>query len=250
MNISSNYGLIIFLIVCFAFPTQAQRPKIGLTLSGGGAKGLAHVGVLQAIDSAGLKIDYITGTSMGSIIGAMYATGYSGNQIDSIAKQLNWDELLSGKAKFSDVGMEEKDEFGRYSIEIPVEGLKPKMGTGLIESEEVWLQFSDIFFHVYDQKDFSQFDIPFKCIATDLTNGKAVVLSSGELVKALRSSMALPSAFTAVEYGDTYLIDGGIVRNFPVSDVIEMGADYVIGVNLFTGLDHARDLNSALDVMY
>ncbi len=244
-----SFFVAIFLLFA-ALSAQAQRPKIGLTLSGGGAKGLAHVGILQAIDSAGLEIDYITGTSMGSIIGAMYATGYSGNQIDSIAKNLNWDDLLLGKPKYSDVGMDEKDEFGKYSFEIPMEGLKPKMGTGLIESEEVWLQFSDIFFHVYDQKDFSKFDIPFKCIATNLSNGEAVVLSSGQLVKALRSSMALPSAFTAVEYGDTYLIDGGIVRNFPVSDVIEMGADYVIGVNLFTGLDHASELNSALDVMY
>ena len=250
MKSLSIFIIVIVLTFSFVNSANAQRPKIGLTLSGGGAKGLAHVGILQAIDSAGLKIDYITGTSMGSIIGAMYAIGYSGNQIDSISKGLNWNELLSGKPKYTDVGIDEKDEFGRYSLEIPFDGMKAKMGTGLIESEEVWLQFSDIFFHVYDQTDFLKFDIPFKCIATDLSNGDAVVLDSGQIVRALRSSMAIPSILTSVEYGNTQLVDGGIVRNFPVSDVIEMGADYTIGVNLFSGLVKADELNSAIDVMY
>ena len=242
--------IIVTSLLLLANQATAQRPKIGLTLSGGGAKGLAHVGILQALDSAGLKVDYITGTSMGSIVGAMYAIGYSGNQIDSISKLLNWNDLLSGKPKYTDVGIEEKDEFSRYSFEIPFEGAKAKMGTGLIESEEIWLQFSEIFFHVYDRTDFSSFNIPFKCIATDLSNGSAVVLDSGQIVKALRSSMAIPSVLTSVEYNNTQLVDGGIVRNFPVSDVIEMGADYTIGVNLFAGLVNADQLNSALDVMY
>lgn len=242
------FTTIVFLISVLTL--FAQRPKIGLTLSGGGAKGLAHVGILQAIDSAGLKVDYITGTSMGSIIGAMYASGYSGNQIDSIAKRLNWEELLSGKPKYSAVAIEEKNEFGKYSLEIPMKGFKPILGTGLIESEEVWLQFSEIFFHVYDQKDYSKFDIPFKCIATDLSNGNAVVLDSGEIVKSLRSSMAIPSIFASVEHANTHYIDGGVVRNFPVSDVREMGANYVIGVNLFSGLETVDNLNSAIDVMY
>lgn len=243
---------IISILLAFSFvnSVNAQRPKIGLTLSGGGAKGLAHVGILQAIDSAGLKVDYITGTSAGSMIGAMYAIGYSANQIDSIIRGFDWDLLLSGKPKYTDVGIDEKDEFGRYSFEIPFDGMQAKMGTGLIESEEVWLQFSDVFFHVYDQTDFLKFDIPFKCIATDLSNGNAVVLDTGQIVKALRSSMAIPSILTAVEYGNTQLVDGGIVRNFPVSDVIEMGAEYTIGVNLFTGLVEANELNSAIDVMY
>ena len=240
---------ILFLFI-FENNIIAQRPKIGLTLSGGGAKGLAHVGILQALDSAGLKIDYITGTSMGSIIGAMYSIGYTGNQIDSISKLLDWDILLSGKPKYTDVGIDEKDEFNRYSFEIPFEGTKAKMGTGLIESEEIWLQFSEIFFHVYDKTDFLEFNIPFKCIATDLSNGNAIVLDTGQIVKALRSSMAIPSVLTSVEYGNTQLVDGGIVRNFPVSDVLDMGADYTIGVNLFSGLVKADKLNSALDVMY
>lgn len=242
--------IFIFIITFNIINTYAQRPKIGLTLSGGGAKGLAHIGILQAIDSAGLKIDYITGTSAGGFIGAMYATGYSGNQIDSIIRDFNWDEMLSGKPKYKDVGIDEKDEFDKYSIEIPFDGVNAKMGTGLIESEENWLQFSDIFFHVYDQTDFSKFNIPFKCIATNLSNGKAVVLDTGQIVKALRSTMAIPSVLTSVKYDSMQLIDGGIVRNFPVSDLKKMGADFTIGVNLFSGLVDAEDLNSAVDVMY
>jgi NTE family protein len=228
----------------------AQRPKVGLVLSGGGAKGIAHIGVLKAIDSAGLKIDYVTGTSMGSIIGAMYATGYSGNQIEKITRKLNWDELLSSKPIYKDVSIDEKDEFGQYSAEIGIKDHKAKFATGLIDSQELWLILNRMFLPVYNIKDFSKFNIPFKCIATDLSNGKSVVLSKGDIVTAVRSSMAIPSVFTAVDYEKTKLVDGGIVRNFPVTDIKEMGADIVIGVNLFTGLPDISKLDNMLDVFY
>jgi NTE family protein len=244
------------LLLCFCFLLLsanylwAQRPKVGLVLSGGGAKGIAHIGVLKAIDSAGLKIDYVTGTSMGSIIGAMYATGYSGNQIEKITKDLNWDELLSGKPIYEHVSIDEKDEYGQYSVEIGVKDRKPQFATGLIDSQELWLILNRMFLPVYNIKDFSKFSIPFKCIAVDLSNGRPVVLSKGDIVTAVRSSMAIPSVFTAVDYENTKLVDGGIVRNFPVKDIKEMGADIVIGVNLFTGLPDISKLNNVLDVFY
>ena len=103
---------------------------------------------------------------------------------------------------------------------------------------------------MYDVKDFHQFPIPFQCVATDLSNGKAVVLSKGEIVKSIRSSMAIPGVFSAVSYENTKLVDGGIVRNFPVQDVVKMGADFVIGVNLFNGLSHSSNMRTAFDVMY
>lgn len=238
------------LMLLSATSLWAQRPKVGLVLSGGGAKGIAHIGVLKAIDSAGLKIDYVTGTSMGSIIGALYATGYSGNQIEGITKKLNWDELLSSKPIYKDVSIDEKDEFGQYSAEIGIKGNKAQFATGLIDSQELWLVLNKMFLPVYDIKDFSKFNIPFKCIATDLSNGRAVVLSDGDIVAAVRSSMAIPSVFTAVDYEKTKLVDGGIVRNFPAKDVKEMGADIVIGVNLFTGLPEIDTLDNVLDVFY
>lgn len=243
-----QYAMLCWL--CCATAMQAQKPKVGLVLSGGGAKGLAHIGVLKAIDSAGLKIDYITGTSMGAIIGAMYAAGYSGIEIEEIAKNMNWNEILAGKPPYKNISIEAKKEYENYSLEIPFEGLKPRAFTGMREPQEVWLKFSEVFFPVYDIKDFSKFQIPFLCIATDLSNGKAVVLKDGDIVKAIRSSMAIPGVFSAVDYENTKLIDGGIVRNFPVRDVVHMGADYVIGVNLYSGLAHSSDMKTALDVMY
>jgi len=242
------YLILFFTIILIT--ASAQRPKIGLSLSGGGAKGMAHVGILKAIDKAGLKIDYITGTSMGSIIGAMYAAGYSAEQIDVIARDLNWEKLLSGKPSYNDINLFEKDEYENYSVSIPFNKGKPVFNTGMIESEEIWLQFSEIFFPVRHIKNFDEFNIPFKCIATDLSDGSAVVLDKGDIVFALRASMALPGVFPAVPYQNTELVDGGIIRNFPVVDLKGMGADYLIGVNLFSGLAEAKDLNSVLDVMY
>lgn len=241
----------IFLLFFYTnFLWSQQRPKIGLVLSGGGAKGIAHIGVLKAIDSAGLKIDYVTGTSMGSIIGGMYSIGYSGNEIEKITKKLKWDELLSGKPIYKYVGIDEKDEFGQYSAEVGIKKGKLQIGTGLIDSQELMLVLNRIFLPAYNIKDFSKFNIPFKCIATDLSNGKAVVISDGDIVKAVRSSMAIPSVFTAVDHQKTKLVDGGIVRNFPVKDIKEMGANIVIGVNLFTGLPDIEKLENVLDVFY
>jgi len=229
---------------------MAQRPKVGLVLSGGGAKGISHIGILQAIDSAGLKVDYLTGTSMGSIIGGLYSIGYSGKDIEKISNHLNWDAILSNKPNYSQIGIEEKGEYGKYSVEFGLKEGKPQLGTGLIESETLWLTLNELFMPVYNVKDFSKFNIPFKCISTDLSDGNAVVHSKGEIVTAVRASMAIPSVFTAIDYDSTKLVDGGIIRNFPVTDIKAMGADIVIGVNLFTGLPDISKLNNLLDVFY
>lgn len=246
----NNLKLILFIAILTPFTSLAQRPKVGLVLSGGGAKGISHIGILQAIDSAGLKIDYLTGTSMGSIIGGLYAVGYSGKQIEKISDNLDWDAILSNKPNYTDISIDEKDEYGKYSLELGIKNFKPQIGTGMIESEELWLTLNELFMPVYNIKDFSKFNIPFKCIATDLSDGKAVVLSKGEIVIAVRSSMAIPSVFTAIDYDSTKLVDGGIIRNFPVTDIKKMGADIVIGVNLFTGLPDISKLNTMLDVFY
>lgn len=241
--------LFISIIISFAILAQ-NRPKIGVVLSGGGAKGLAHIGILKAIDSAGLKVDYVTGTSMGAIIGAMYAAGYSGNEIDSIGRKINWMDVVMGTTNFQNIAIQDKAEFENYSLSIPFVKWKPYVRTGIIESQEIMLTLSDIFFPVFEVDNFNEFDIPFKCVATDLSDGNAIVFDHGDIVTAIRSSMAIPGVFSAMKYKDTKLVDGGIVRNFPVKDVREMGADYVIGVNLFSGLTHANDLTSFVDVMY
>jgi NTE family protein len=226
-----------------------QRPRIGLVLSGGGAKGLAHIGILKAIDSAGLKVDYITGTSMGSILGALYAVGYSADSVEKIARGIDWDLLLSNQSSMRGVIMDEKDEYGRYDIELPWADHWFRFSTGVIEGQELWLKFAELFRPVYNIKDFSHFSIPFKCIATDITSGEAVVLDTGEIVSALRASMAIPSVFTAVEYGGRKLVDGGVVRNFPVRDVREMGADIVIGSDLSGPPRTPDQVTNALQVL-
>lgn len=213
-----------------------KRPRIGLTLSGGGAKGLAHLGILKAIDSAGLKIDYITGTSMGAIMGSLYAIGYSADSLLHIARNVEWDVLLRNGADLRSLFMEEKEESSKYVIELPWINHRFQLSTGLLEAQELWLKFSELYFPVYQIKDFDDFSIPFRSISTDVGSGNAVVMDRGEIITAIRASMAIPSVFTAVDYDSLRLVDGGIVRNFPVKDVKELGADYVIGSNVATGL--------------
>jgi len=232
-----------------AVSPAGQRPRIGLVLSGGGAKGLAHIGILKAIDSAGLKVDYITGTSMGSILGGLYAIGYSADSIEKITRRIDWDLLLSNQSSMRSMIMEEKDEYGKYDIELPWVGHWFRFSTGVIEGQELWLKFSELFRPVYNIKDFAHFSIPFKCIATDITSGEAVVLDTGEIVSALRASMAIPSVFTAVEYGGRKLVDGGVVRNFPVRDVRGMGADIVIGSDLSGPPRTPDQVTNALQVL-
>src|SRR6187402_3391148 len=210
-----NPFYLFFLLLFMAGTCDAQRPKIGLTLSGGGAKGLMHIGILEAIDSAGLKVDFITGTSMGSVVGGLYASGYSGNDIEAIARDLDWNILFSTAPRLNAIGIEEKDEFNKYALEVPFENGKFKIGTGIIEGQELWLKFAELFYPVYDISDFSKLPIPFKCIGTDVSTGDAVVMERGNIITCIRASMAIPGIFTPVQYEGKTLLDGGVVNNFP-----------------------------------
>lgn len=227
----------------------AQRPKIGLTLSGGGAKGLAHIGILKAIDSAGLKIDYITGTSMGSVVGGLYAAGYSGDAIETLAKGINWKTVFSNAVQMRSFIMEEKSEYGKYALELPLKGNKLKLPTGVIESQELWLELNELFYPVLDVRNFDSLNIPFRCIATDLETGEAYVFKSGSIASAVRASMAIPGVFSAVERDGKYFVDGGVIRNFPVRDVKDMGANYIIGVSVSQPLDSAKKLDNAFKIL-
>jgi len=248
-----KYFLIPFLCTTFSLSIAGQeanvRPKIGLTLSGGGAKGLAHIGILKAIDSAGLKIDYITGTSMGAIMGSLYAAGYSGNEIERMARKIDWDVLLSNQISLPVLSMEEKEEYNRFNIELPYINKKIRLPSGVIKGQELDLKFSELFAPYYQIKDFNKFKIPFKCMATDLETGELVVLENGNITSAVRASMAIPSVFTDVTIDGKRLLDGGLVRNFPVKNVIEMGADYVIGSNVSSGLSKKDKINNPVDVI-
>lgn len=244
--------IILFFFFLFSDASAQQtssRPKIGLTLSGGGAKGLAHIGILKALDSAGLKVDYITGTSMGAILGALYSIGYSGKEIEALCRNMDWDALLSNQVPLQALSMEEKNQYSRFALDLPYYNNKVRLPTGLIQGQELSLKLSELFFRVYKEKNFSSFPIPFKCMATDLETGDLIVLDTGDIVTAIRASMAIPSIFTAVTIGNKKLVDGGLVRNFPVKNVKEMGADITIGSNVSGGLSSKDRILSPIDVI-
>ena len=248
-----KFFLTLFCCFYLLSYTVAQdnhaRPKIGLTLSGGGAKGLAHIGILKAIDSAGLKIDYITGTSMGAIVGALYATGYSGKDIEALRKYIDFDVLFSNNVPLQTLSMEEKDQYSRFAIELPFINNNIRLTTGVITGQELNMKFSELFFHVYNIRDFDHFKIPFKCMATDLETGDLIVMDTGNIITALRATMAIPSVFSAVTRDNKKLVDGGLVRNFPVKNVKQMGADIVIGSNVTSGLSKIDKIKNPVDVL-
>lgn len=244
-----KYLFFFLLTLATALSVMAQRPKIGLTLSGGGAKGLGHIGILKAIDSAGLKIDYITGTSMGSVVGGLYAAGYSGDSIEKLARNINWKLIFSNSVQMRSFIMEEKSEYGKYAIELPLKGTKLKLPTGVLESQELWLKLNELFYSVLNVRNFDALSIPFRCIGTDLQTGEAHVFKSGSIVTAMRASMAIPGVFSTVESDGHYYVDGGVVRNLPVKDVIKMGANYVIGVSVNQALDSAYKLDNAFKIL-
>ncbi|MCC6413465.1 MAG: patatin-like phospholipase family protein [Saprospiraceae bacterium] len=241
--------LLAFSLLLSSALFSQTRPKIGLALSGGGAKGLAHVGVLKAIDSAGLHIDYVTGTSMGSVVGSLYSIGYSADSIEKLARDIDWSILLSNQTTLRSLIMEEKDEYGKYTIELAWDKNGLRLPTGVLEGQELWIKLGELFSPAYNIQDFSKFPIPFLCIATDIATGEAVVLDSGSLVTAVRASMAIPTVFTAVEIDGRKLVDGGIVHNFPVRELTDLGADFIIGSSVSSGLlqsDEVTDVTSIL----
>ena len=206
-----------------------KRPRVGLVLSGGGALGMAHVGVIKVMEEAGLRPDYITGVSMGSIIGGMYSLGYKADSLYKILIAMNWDALLANKIPENKIILLEKKNFYNSSLSLPVSFSKVILPSGLINGQMIENSLSFYAWPAADINDFSKFPIPYMCIGTDLITGEKVDLKSGYLPDAMRASMAVPSIFTPIKIDTAFLIDGGFLRNFAASEVREMGADIVIG---------------------
>ncbi|MCF6360842.1 MAG: patatin-like phospholipase family protein [Cyclobacteriaceae bacterium] len=229
--------------------TKAQRPKVGLVLSGGGAKGMAHIGVIKAMEEAGLYPDYITGTSMGSIIGALYAIGYSADEIKELSLAIKWEDVLTNDIPLDKVAFEEKSFYGRYFIELPIQNKKIGLPQGLIEGQELTMLLNKITRPAHGITDFHKLPIPFECIAADIETGKAVVLKSGSLALAMRASMSIPTFFTPTTIDSTLYVDGGLIRNFPVQEAIDMGADIIIGVFVSSDLAKKEDLTNMVSIL-
>jgi NTE family protein len=224
--------------------------SIGLTLSGGGAKGFAHIGVLHVIDSIGLRVDYISGTSIGAIVGAMYATGYSAKEIEEIALSVDWRGVFGLRPALDYVHIHNRRSSGRNIVEFPLKSTGIQFRTGFIQGQQLWSLLEKLFFHVRGIDDFNNFMIPFACVATNIETGEEVVMNKGDIVTALRASMSMPAVFEPVTRNDMVLFDGGTVNNFPVDVAREMGADYVIGVYVSDGLRSADELRTPVEVIY
>jgi NTE family protein len=228
--------LPVFSINSTAQAGTATRPKIGYVLSGGGAKGMAHVGVLKVLEEVGLKPDVITGTSMGSIMGGLYSMGYSAGEIGHIIGTVDWGKVLTNEIPADQVIMRRKHEYRRFLLEMPIYEGKPELPSGLIEGQKLSELFSELSWRQAGVDNFSEFPVPFTCIATDILTGEMVEINSGDLSSAMRASMAIPSVFTAVSRDTSHiLVDGGVRRNFPVQEALDMGADIIIGV--YVGFD-------------
>ena len=229
---------------------ETKKPKIAVVLSGGGAKGVAHIPLLQTLDSLGIVPDLIVGTSMGSLVGGFYAMGYSGDSIADITRNANWDKLLGGKTLLKDVGVEEKGEFGRYLLSLDVKNGKPKTSSAIINDQYLREFFANLTYPVYRINEFDDLPIAYRAVATDIVNGEEVVIKDGSLALAMRASMSIPSVFQPVPYKDVLLVDGGIVNNFPVDVAKAWGADIIIGSDVGGGMKPKEELEGFTSILF
>lgn len=243
-----SYALLLSFQKSYAQDTVKQ-PKVGLVLSGGGAKGFAHIGVLKVLEEAGIKIDYIGGTSMGAVVGGLYASGYNAQQIDSIFKKTDFDELLQDYIPRTSKSFYERKNDEKYAISLPFTNFK--VGIPLAFSKGIYNYnlLNRLTHHVAAINDFSKLPIPFLCVATDIETGKEVILKNGYLPQAMLASSAFPSLFSPVEINGQLLIDGGVTNNFPVEEVRKMGADIIIGVDVQDDLKNRNALHEATKIL-
>ena len=246
-------------------PATSTRPRIGIAFAGGGAKGAAHIGVLKVLEEVGIPIDYVTGTSIGSIIGGLYSLGYSAEQMDTLISGMDWGIYLSNRMQRRGMSSVEKEDDSRYLINVPFNvgtlnrnmrqenneirnrmkavrrndvpteggfGFLKSLPGGFIEGNNIENLFNCLSVGYQDSMDFNDLPIPFACIGSDIISGKEVVLRSGKLSDAIRGSMAIPGVFAPTRYNDMLLIDGGMFNNFPVKVCQDMGADIVIGIEV------------------
>ncbi|MDQ0475905.1 MULTISPECIES: patatin-like phospholipase family protein [Chryseobacterium] len=249
---------ICFLFLLLAITLNAQikegftipkHPKIGLSLSGGGAKGFAHIGVLKVLDSLGVKVDYISGTSMGAIVGGLYASGYTGKEIEKIVMDTDFYSILANEKTRQETTFFNKS-VDNYILTVPIKNGKinvlPKaISTG---QKNIYL-LKELFKNVSTITDFSKLPIPFMCVATNLESGDMKLFESGDLVSAIMASSAFPSLMDPVKIGDSLYIDGAMTINYPSQPLKEKGIDIVIGVDLSQGLASRKDLQSAISIL-
>ncbi len=246
--------ILAALLLCAhqAFPQQPHpRKKVGVVLSGGGAKGMAHIGVLKVLEQAGIPIDIVTGTSIGSIVGGLYAIGYNAHSLDSMVRAQDWTYVITDKEDLRRQSLSDRRKQNTYlfSTGLTIGKRDPNAG-GIIKGKNLAELFGQLCTGFTDSLDFTRdLPIPFACVATNIMDNSEVVFHSGRLPQAIRASMAIPAAFSPVRIGDMVLVDGGLKNNFPVDVAREMGADIVIGITLSGKPKTAEDIGGTMRIV-
>lgn len=243
--------LLTFNVSTTAWAGKQQRPKIGLALSGGGARGLAHIGIIRALEEKQIPIDYIAGTSMGSIVGGLYATGMSPDDLEWVMNSIDWEDAMNPSPRRQLKNYRQRQTEKQYiaDLEIGIVDKSVKTGTGIASDHKVMLELQRIV-GSFNTQSFDDFPIPFRAVTTDLNAGEPYVIDHGDLAMAMRASMAVPLLFGPVKHHNRMLADGGILNNLPVDVVKSMGADLVIAVNISSPLGLVDEDSSLISVTY
>ncbi len=240
---------LLFLLFCLTGNAQ-ERKKVAVVLSGGGAKGVAHIGALKVIEEAGIPVDYIVGTSMGSIIGGLYSIGYTPAQMDSLVRAQDWIYLLTDATDRKEESLTKKLKSERYTLSIPFKKTpKDALKGGIIQGRNLAKLFSELTEGYHDSIDFKNLPTPFACVTHNLADGSEYVFDKGKLALAMRASMSIPGVFQPVHWNNMVLVDGGLSNNYPVDIAKKMGADIIIGVDVQEGLAPADKLNTLTEVL-
>lgn len=247
--------LLSLLLTVIAMPLLAAeppRPKIGLVLSGGAARGLAHIGVLKALEEQGIKIDAIAGTSMGAVVGGLYASGYKVDELERLALEIDWRQALSDAPPRKDVPFrrkqDDRDFLVKQKLSFRDDG-SLGLPLGVIQGQNLALLLESLLAHTSDTRDFDKLAIPFRAVATDIASGEKVVFSRGHLPQVIRASMSIPAVFAPVELDGRLLVDGGMVDNIPLDVAREMGVDVAIVVDIGSPLRNRKQLATVVDVL-
>ncbi|MCX8533330.1 patatin-like phospholipase family protein [Chryseobacterium luquanense] len=225
-----------------------KNPRIGLSLAGGGAKGFSHVGVLKVLDSLGVKVDYISGTSMGAIVGGLYASGYSGKEIEKIVMDTDFYSLIRDPKSRKESTFFNKS-VDKYLFSIPLKNGKITLPSSISSGQKNVYLLKELFKNVSNINDFSKLPIPFLCVATNLESGNMEIFEKGDLVQSIMASSAFPSLMDPVKIGDSIYIDGAMTVNYPSKPLKEKGIDIVIGVDLNQDLSKREDLNNIISIL-
>lgn len=228
----------------------AKPVKIGLVLSGGGAKCFSQIGVLKVIEEAGIEIDYIAGTSMGAIVGGLYAMGYSAAEIEHYLRSVDWNRLLTNEVPRDRLSFFDRKSHGRYLITLPIKNNKITMPAGLNYAQYILTELSFLTQQSYQYDSFSDFPTPFLCMGTNLVNGEPKVFKEGNLLEAMRASTSFPSLYVPYEIDGVKYVDGGVINNYPVMPLLrEEEMDYIIGIDLQNFLYEKNELKTAPQVL-